>query len=75
MAKNFPSSFLICFLGNELQVDTLIIDFQWYEDHQDQMAQFQELSRVTYRDKQVMIIEIPRTDGTCSQEEKKPNGL
>jgi len=75
MAKNFPSSFLICFLGNELQVDTLIIDLQWYEDHQDQMAQFQELSRVTYRDEQVMIIEIPRTDESCSLEGMKPDEL
>ena len=71
MAKNFPSSFLICFLGNELQVDTLIIDLQWYEDHQDQVAQFKELSRVTYRDEQVVIIEISRSGETCNPEAMK----
>ena len=75
MAKNFPSSFLICFLGNELQVDTLIIDLPWYEEHKDQMAQFKELSRVLYRDKDVVIIEFPRTDGNCRPEERGLEGL
>ena len=76
MEKNFPSSFLMCFLGNELQVDTLIIDLPWYENHQDQMAQFKELSREVYRDQDVVIIEIPsHTGGNCRQEEGKPNGL
>ena len=73
MAKNFPSSFLMCFLGNELRADTLIIDLPWYKDHQDQMAQFKELSREVYRDQDVVIIEIPRHTGeNCRQEEKKP---
>lgn len=75
MATNFPSSFLICFLGNELQVDTLIIDLQWYEDHQDQMAQFKELSRVIYRDEQVVIIEMLRSGKICSPEGMKPDQL
>jgi len=75
MAKNFPSSFLICFLGNDLQMDTLIIDLPWYKDHQAQVAQFKELSRETYRDKDVVIIEIPRTGGNCNPEKKGPEGL
>ena len=75
MATDFPSSFLMCFLGNELQMDTLIIDLPWYEDHQDQMAQFKELSRVIYRDEQVVIIEMLRSGKICRPEEMKPNGL
>lgn len=72
MAKNFPSSFLICFLTHELKVDTLIIDLQWHEGHQEEMAEFKELSRVAYRDKDVVIIEIPHTERNCRQEEITP---
>jgi hypothetical protein len=61
MTKNFPSQFLMGFLSNELKVDTLIIDFPWYEKHLNQIAQFKELSGVVYRDQDVVIIEIPRT--------------
>jgi hypothetical protein len=75
MAKNFPSSFLLCFLGNELKADTLIIDHPWYKDHQDEMAQFKELSGIVYRDEEMVIIEISHTGGRCRQEEKMPNGL
>lgn len=75
MANNFPSPFLICFLGNELGVDTLIIDLPWYEDHQDEMAQFKKLSGEVYRDKEVVIIEIPRAGKNCNRKGKKPNGL
>lgn len=75
MAKKFPSSFLICFLSQELKVDTLIIDLQWYQNHQDEMAQFKELSRVAYRDEDVVIIEIPYTERNCRQGEMTAEGL
>jgi hypothetical protein len=77
MEKNFPSPFLMCFLGNVLKVDALIIDLPWYKDHLDQVAPFKELSREAYRDKDVVIFEIPRTGENCRQEEerKKPDGL
>lgn len=75
MEKNFPSSFLMCFLSNELKMDTLVIDLPWYKDHQDEMAQFKELSRIGYRDEDVVIIELPRTGGHCSPEDKKSGGL
>jgi hypothetical protein len=76
MANHFPSPFLMCFLGNELKVDTLIIDFPWYEDHQHQLVEFKEFSGVVYRDKEVVIIEIPSQTGVnCRHEEEKPDGL
>jgi hypothetical protein len=55
-------------------MDTLIMDLPWYEDHQDQMAEFKELSRIVYRDQEVVIIEIPRMDGNCRPEERGPEG-
>jgi hypothetical protein len=39
------------------------------------MAQFKELSRIAYRDEDVVIIELPRTGGPCSPEDKKSGGL
>jgi hypothetical protein len=75
MAKNFPSSFLLCFLGNELKMDTLIIDLPWYNNHQNEMAQFKELSRIIYRDEDVVIIDFPNIGGRCRREEKMPDGL
>jgi len=77
MEKNFPSPFLMCFLGNVLKVDALIIDLPWYKNHLDQAAPSKELSREAYRDKDVVIFEIPRTGENCRQEEgrKKPDRL
>jgi hypothetical protein len=75
MAKNFPSPFLICFLETQLNVDSLIIDFPWYKDHQEQMTQFKDLSRITYSDKDVVIIKIPETGGDCHQEENRADRL
>ena len=65
MAKNFPSPFLLCFLGNELKVDTLVIDRSWQEAHRDQMEAFPELSKIAYDDEDVVIIEIGPSQETC----------
>lgn len=65
MAKKFPSAFLICFLSHELGADTLIIDRPWYENHHHRIAAFRELSQILYRDKDVVIIELSRTDINC----------
>lgn len=73
MAKNFPSRFLICFLVRELGTDTLVIDQPWYEDHQELIASFRELSQIAYRDKDVVIIKISPARETCSMEARPPD--
>ncbi|MGD9850877.1 MAG: hypothetical protein AB7T38_06405 [Nitrospirales bacterium] len=75
MAKNFPSQFLICFLSNELGTDTLIIDLPWYENHQEKIASFKELSKIVYHDKDVVIFELSRTGATCRPEAGQTDGL
>ena len=75
MAKKFPSSFLICFLSHELGADTLIIDLPWYENHQKKFAAFKELSQVLYRDKDVVIIKLSRTDINCGADAGRTEGL
>jgi hypothetical protein len=73
MAKNFPSPFLMCFLGQELMADTLIIDLKWYKTHQKQLEPFEETSEVVYRDEDVVILDVPRPDGTCDEETPEDN--
>jgi len=74
MAKNFPSPFLVCFLANELMADTLIIDRPWYEEHQESIASFKELSHVAYRDTDVVMINLSRTNEPCLSGDNQPDG-
>lgn len=69
MASAFPSDFLLCFLGQVLNVDTLIIDRNWFHARQNQVARHEELSRVAYQDDTVVILELLHTGGDCRREQ------
>lgn len=72
MARAFPSDFLLCFLGQVLKVDTLIIDRDWFHAHRQQVAQHEELSRLVYQDDMVVILELLQPGKDCRQEHGLP---
>ncbi|MCA9473652.1 MAG: hypothetical protein MRJ96_08710 [Nitrospirales bacterium] len=65
MARHFPTTHLLCFLIQELHVDTIIIDRHWARDHEPQLQTFSPLSKPLYEDPQVKIFSLLTTDSRC----------
>lgn len=67
MAKNFPSSFLTCFLSHELNVDTLVINATWYQTHEKTVSHFPELSQPVFQDEEVVIVALSGASTACRE--------
>ena len=65
MATNFPSAPLICFLIQELKVDTVIIDKSWAIKQQSQLQGFSPFMKPLYEDAHVLIFSLPKDYSGC----------
>ena len=65
MAKNFPSTPLVCFLSQELKVDAVIIDKIWAIEHQRQLQAFSPFTKPLYEDPHVLIFSLPKDYSGC----------
>ncbi len=65
MDKNFPSNQLLCFLIQELKVDTVVIDKPWALEHNNMLQEFSPFTHTSYEDEDVQIFLLPKTYLRC----------
>jgi len=65
MARLFPQRDLLCVLGKDLRVNTLVLDQAWLREHQAAMATFASFLQPAYADQDVQVVRLQIPMGEC----------